>query len=169
MDTTRSHELVARYRDQGFSAKRKVQRYERVFTASPAELFPLLCPAREADWIPGWTSDLVYTTTGYVQPDCIFTTDTDNPFGEGTWVIYAHVPDECLELVKTSTDLVLQIRIAISSVPAGGSCGNWTLTTTSLTPRGSALIDAMSDRDPRFLALLDALEHYLTTGRLRGH
>jgi hypothetical protein len=166
MDTTRSDELVARYRKKDFSGKRKVQCYERVFTASPAELFPLLCPAREADWIPGWTSDLVYTTTGYVQPDCIFTTDTDNPLGEGTWVIYAHVPNECLELVKISSDLVLQMRIAISSGPGGGTRGRWALTATSLTPQGGEVVDAMPDQDPAFLALLDALDHYLMTGRL---
>jgi hypothetical protein len=169
MDTTRSDRLVARYRDRGFAARRKVQHYERVFAASPGELFPLLCPAREADWIPGWTSDLVYTTTGYVQSDCIFTTNADNPFGAGTWVIYAHVPDERLELVKASKDLVLQMRIAISAEPGGGSRGRWVLTVTSLTEEGVAMVEAMPDQDPRFLALLDGLEHYLETGRLAGH
>jgi hypothetical protein len=169
MDTTRSDELVARYRKKGPSAKRKVQRYERDFSASPAELFPLLCPAREADWIPGWTSDLIYTTSGYVEPDCVFTTDTDNPLGEGIWVIYTHVPNECLELVRTSRDLVLQMRITISAAPRGGTRGRWTLTATSLTPQGSALVEAMPDQEPGFLSLLDGLDHYLGTGRLRGH
>ena len=169
MDTTRSDELVSRYRDQGFAAKRKIQHYEHLFAASPGQLFPVLCPVREADWIPGWTSDLVYTTTGYAQPDCIFTTSPENPFGAGTWIIYSHVPDERLELVKTSDDLVLQMRLAISPAQGGRTRGRWMLTVTSLTPQGSALVEAMPDQDPRFLALLDGLEHYLSAGRMRDH
>lgn len=167
MDTTRSDELVARFGRRDFAAQRKDQEYERTFTASPEELFPLLCPAREADWIPGWDCELVYTSTGYVEPDCIFSTGDDNPFGAGTWVIYDHRANESLELVKLSSDLALQMRIAVSPGAGGGTRGRWTLTMTGLTPAGNALVEAMPDQDPRFLALLDCLEHYLSTGRMR--
>ncbi len=168
MDTTRSDKIVARHRNQSFSAKRKVQRYERLLTAKPKELSVLLCPSREADWIPGWDCDLVYTTTGFVQPDCVFTTDSDNPFGAGTWVIYAQVPGECLELVMTGAHLVLQLRIAIKPAPGGGSRGEWTFTTTGLTPEGNALIETMPERDPRVEAMIDGLEHYHAKGEMRA-
>ena len=168
MDTTRSEQQLTRHRKQGFSARRKVQQYERRFRASPAELFPLLCPTREADWIPGWACDLVHTTTGYVERDCVFTTDDRNPFGAGTWVIHDHEEDARLELVKTSEQLILQMRIAIADAPDGGTLGRWTLSLTGLTPAGNALIDSMPDQDPRFLALLDALDHYLRSGRMVG-
>jgi hypothetical protein len=167
MDTTRSAGLLARHQEEGFAGRRKMQEYERIFTASPEELFPLLCPTREADWIPGWTCDLVYTTTGYAERDCIFTTGEDNPFGAGTWVIHDHEPDGRMAIVKTSEDLVLQMRIAVSPA-AGKTRGRWTLTMTGLTPRGNALVDTLPDQDPRFLALLDALEHYLVHGRMAG-
>jgi hypothetical protein len=130
-------------------------------------LFPLLCPSREADWIPGWACDLVYTTTGYVQPDCIFTTGDSNPFGAGTWIIYDHEPNERLELVKTSGDLVLQMRIAVSPASGGGTRGRWTLTMTGLTPKGNTAVEAMPDQDPHFIALLDCLDHYLNMGEMR--
>ena len=166
MNTTRSDALVKRFRKREFTALRKVQEYERLFAASPEKLFPLLCPARETDWIPGWTCDLVYTTTGYVQPDCVFTTGADNPFGAGTWVIYDHEMGERLQLVMTSDDLVLQMRIAVSPASGGDSRGRWTLTTTGLTPKGNTVIEALPDQDPRFIALLDCLEHYLNTGEM---
>ena len=167
MNTTRSDELIARFRAQEFTALRKVQEYDRLFAASPERLFPLLCPSREADWIPGWTCDLVYTTTGYVQPDCIFTTGDGNPFGAGTWIIYDHEPNERLELVKTSGDLVLQMRIAVSPASGGGTRGRWTLTMTGLTPEGNTAVEAMPDQDPHFIALLDCLDHYLNMGEMR--
>jgi hypothetical protein len=166
MNTTRSDELIVRFEEREFTALRKVQQYDRLFVAGPEKLFPLLCPTREADWIPGWTCDLVYTTTGYVQSDCIFKTGDDNPFGAGTWIIYDHEPGERLELVKTSGDLVLQMRIAVSPAPEGGTRGRWTLTMTGLTPRGNAAVEAMPDQDPRFTVLLDCLDHYLNTGEM---
>jgi hypothetical protein len=166
MNTTRSDALIARFEKQEFTALRKVQEYDRLFEAEPEKLFPLLCPAREADWIPGWTCDLIYTTTGYVQPDCIFKTGSDNPFGAGTWVIYDHEPDKRLQLVMTSADMVLQMRIAVSPAPGGGTHGRWTLTMTGLTPEGNSAIEALPDQDPHFIALLDCLDHYLKTGEM---
>jgi hypothetical protein len=29
--------------------------YTQTLDGSPAEVLPLLCPVREADWVPGWT------------------------------------------------------------------------------------------------------------------
>lgn len=168
MNKAKSDELVARFRNRGFRAVRKVQEYDRLFTASPKKLFPLLCPAREADWIPGWDCDLVYTGTGYVEPDCIFTTGEDNPFGTGTWVIHDNVPDDSLELVKISEDVVLQMRIKVSASDGGGSRVRWSLTTTGLTPAGNGIVEALPDQDPRFMALLDCLDHYLNTGEMRA-
>ena len=166
MDTTRSDRIFAHHQARDFTALRVVREYERVFTASPEEVFPQLCPTREADWIPGWTSELVYTTTGYAEPDCIFTTVADNPFGAGTWVIHTHVPAERLEIVKVSDDLVLQLRITVSPESGGRTRGCWTVSGTGLTPLGNQIVSAMPDQDQRFCRLLDALEVYLVTGRM---
>ena len=65
MDTTRSDRIVQRFRQLSRRPARRVQEHERVLAASAGEVFPLLCPAREADWIPGWDSDIVHSGTGY--------------------------------------------------------------------------------------------------------
>jgi hypothetical protein len=168
MNTTRSKRILARHQARSYIAARTVREYERVFTASPEELFGLLCPTREADWIPGWTCDLVYSTTGYAEPDCIFTTGADNPFGPGTWVMHTLVPGERLEIVKTSADLVLQIRITVSPVGEGRCRGHWRLCGTGLSPLGNEIVSGMADQDGRFVGLLGALEHYLVTGSMIG-
>lgn len=168
MDTSRSDSIVNRYRGRDFVAGRKVQNYERDFAASPGELFPLLCPTLEADWIPGWTCDLVFTTTGYAEPDCVFTTGDDNPLAAGTWAIYEHEPERSLGVIMISKEMVLNLQVAVSPRRDGGTHGRWTLTTTALTPEMNERVAAMPDRDPRFQALLDGLDHYLTTGRMRA-
>jgi hypothetical protein len=59
--------------------------------AAPAErLFPLLCPVREYEWIEGWTCRLVHTSSGLVEPGCVFV--TDRPGGSTTWVTVEHDP-----------------------------------------------------------------------------
>ena len=55
------------------------------------------------------------------QRQRVFATGEGNPFGAGTWVIHVHEQDGRIEIVKTSDDLVLQMRIAVS--PAAGEPG----------------------------------------------
>jgi hypothetical protein len=33
--------------------------------ATIEEVFPLLCPKREEEWIPGWECETIWSTTGY--------------------------------------------------------------------------------------------------------
>jgi hypothetical protein len=42
-----------------FAAKRIVKSYTMHLCAPPAEVFPLLCPVRETDWIEPWSCDMV--------------------------------------------------------------------------------------------------------------
>ncbi len=67
--------------------------------AAPNEVFKQLCPSREADWINGWTVDLLHTQTGYVEPLCVFRTPVSNIFGPGLWMITKLESNTNLELV----------------------------------------------------------------------
>ena len=46
--------------------------YVQKLVASPAEVFPLLCPVREADWLDGWDPLEVWSRSGVAEPDCVF-------------------------------------------------------------------------------------------------
>jgi hypothetical protein len=60
-----------------FEAK-KVQRSHTVkLLAPPGQVFPLLCPVREEEWIPGWedeTYELIFSKSGFNETGCIFKT-----------------------------------------------------------------------------------------------
>ncbi len=43
-------------------------------TAPIGDVFPLLCPKREEEWIPGWECETIWSTTGYNEPGAIFRT-----------------------------------------------------------------------------------------------
>ena len=58
-----------------FKACRVAHEYTQTNPASPEKVFPLLCPVREADWIPGWRYKLIYSESGVAELGCIFTTE----------------------------------------------------------------------------------------------
>lgn len=99
-------------------------RYRQQLDGTPEEVFPLLCPVRECEWVAGWRPGIVITTSGVVERDCIFTTaDGALPEGasaggerEATWVVLEHDPATCdVEMIKVSPGhLVTRLRIVVA-------------------------------------------------------
>jgi hypothetical protein len=119
------------------------------------------------DWIDGWTADLVYTETGYIEPDCIFTTPPDNIIGSGLWIIIRLEPDELLELVRIiDNDLVVHFRIELKDNGNGTCTGIWTLKFTALNEQGNMTLEAMPGKDTIFEKVVSGLGHFLKTGHL---
>jgi len=77
----------------------KPRRVKHSFTQSikgtPEQVFPLLCPVREADWIPGWRTDWVISNSGVAEQNCIFQTPPRPGAGGAAsiWVITRHDAD----------------------------------------------------------------------------
>ena len=167
MDTSKSEKMAEAFLAKDRPFKRKIRITEQVFEASPAEVFKQLCPTREMDWIDGWTADLVYTETGYIEQDCIFTTPTENIIGSGLWIITRLEPDELLELVRIiDNNLVIHFRIELDDNGNGTSTGIWTLKFTALNEMGNTILEAMPDEDPIFDKIVSGLGHFLKTGHL---
>ena len=57
-----------------FKSYRVAHEYIQSNPASPERVFPLLCPVREAEWIPGWRYKLIYSDSGVAELGCVFTT-----------------------------------------------------------------------------------------------
>lgn len=167
MDTHRSRAKVEQFQQQGLKLRRKTQTFEKRFTHPPETVFYQFCPSRELDWIEGWDCQLVYTTTGVVEKDCIFTTDESNPIGPGLWVFCAYEPNEKLELVRIVKDaMVIHFRINLKDNRDGTSTGTWNLTFTALNESANAMVDAVPDDNPELVRAIDSLEYYLTNGRM---
>jgi hypothetical protein len=69
-----------------FRGNRVVHEYVQANPASPEKLFPLLCPVREAEWLPGWEYRLIYSASGFAEPGCVFTSPGLKD-GEKTWTV----------------------------------------------------------------------------------
>ncbi len=56
---------------------RKSFTYTQINTGAIEEVFPLLCPVREHDWLDGWQHTMLYSQSGLVEQDCVFATPYD--------------------------------------------------------------------------------------------
>lgn len=56
----------------------------------PNEVFPLLCPVREAEWVKGWNPGKVISVAGVAELGCIFTTSDNH--GTSTWIVSRYEP-----------------------------------------------------------------------------
>jgi len=147
----------------------KPQRVTRTYTqhleGGPDKVFPLLCPVREAEWISGWDPALVVTSSGYAEPDCVFTTTEDST--EAVWYITRHEPEDgFVEMIKVTPGLTacrLTIRVRGTAV---GSDADVTYSHTSLGPRGDAFIASFTeDYYKHFMRDWEArINHFLLHG-----
>lgn len=142
--------------------------YRQHLVAPPKTVFPLLCPVREADWVPGWEARVVYSNSGVAERDCIFTTPDGD--AEATWIVTEYDPAAFrIGFVKlTPGEVVVRIHIALSEDGTDRTEAMVTYTYTALSDVGRARVEAMTAE--AYAAFMrtweDALNHYLRTGMM---
>ena len=57
-----------------FVGIQKTFEFTRENTGSIDEVFPLLCPVRERDWLDGWEFRMIHSSSGLIEKDCVFAT-----------------------------------------------------------------------------------------------
>ena len=170
MNTERSRKKALEFLNNGPKYSRKVIKHKRHFSSPPEEVFPQFCPTRELDWIDGWDCDLLYTSTGYVEADCIFTTPERNGLGPGLWVFTDHKPNERLQIVRIIENSIVEtFKIELKDNGDGTCVGLWTMMFTGINEKGSEFVAAMPDQIPQLEAATAGLEHFLNTGEMHKH
>lgn len=165
MNTSRSEKMAHDFLAAGQPFKRTTRTAVQTFSASAETVFKQFCPTREVDWIDGWTADLVYTTSGYAEPDCIFTTPESNILGPGLWIFTRLEPDELVELVRiVDNSMVIHFRIDLVDNGDGSCTGTWTLKFTGLNEQGNTMVEAIPEDDALFETVIYGLQHFVTTG-----
>jgi hypothetical protein len=164
MNTDRSDALLKQFRERPFRAIRKVIEMRQVFPAKAEEVFIQLCPTREADWIPGWDCELIYTESGYAEEHCVFRTDEACVSGPGVWVMSHVEPPRLLDIVRFLPAMVVNLNIILSERPNGMTEGTWRIVLTGLDEGGNALIEQVPEN--AYDGLLHTLVHFLETGEM---
>ncbi len=163
-DSSKSQQLLQRFRDRELKYKRRFLEYGGTFETTMDQLFPLFCPTREADWIPGWDAELLYTESGYAEEKAIFRTPAGSFTGEGLWTITDLRPNQLLEFLFYQKDMLTFVRLTAAGNGDGTITATWNSTFTALSEKGNELIDTMPGAEPRSAALSHMINHYLKTG-----
>lgn len=90
--------------------KKLIQTYQQSLIGNKKEIFPLLCPVLEKEWLQGWDYNMIFSDSGYAEKGCIF--ETNNDFGSYRWIITKHdsINGE-IQFVKTKENMVVIIDI----------------------------------------------------------
>jgi hypothetical protein len=152
------------------------QRVKHSFTQSvkgtPEQVFPLLCPVREADWIPGWTTDWVLSKSGVAEQDCIFQTPPRPGAGGAAsiWVITRHDADAFeVEMFKVTPEFTVgKLQISLSAHGKTGTHATIAYEFTSLGPLGDTYLEGFTAQwYEQFMHVWEEqINYYLETGEL---
>ncbi|HTA22127.1 MAG TPA: hypothetical protein VK763_01235 [Terriglobales bacterium] len=150
-----------------FQGRRVTHEYTQTNFAPPKTVFPLLCPVREAEWVPGWQYRLIYSKSGFAEAGCVFITEEDGR--ETTWVVTEYDAEKFrIGFVWVDAGMVAtQIRIRLE--PSGDStAAHIQYTYTGLSSAGNREVERFYESWFRH-KMQDweaAINHYLRTGRL---
>lgn len=155
----------------GFQGKRITHEYTQTNCAGPNRVFPLLCPVREADWVPGWQYCLIYSQSGIAELGCVFTTPNDDG-SEATWVVTEYDPaDFAIAFVWVNPGSVAaQIRIRLESKSGNETISNICYSYTGLSEQGNREVERYDTGwfQQKMQSWEVAINHYLRTGKLAG-
>ncbi len=149
-----------------FRGKRAVREYVQTNNASPEKLFPLLCPVREAEWVPGWEYRMIYSKSGLAELGCVFTTPNDDG-SQTTWMTIEYEPLRRIGFVWVWPKMVTA-RLRFELEAAGGkTCLHARYEYTGLSEKGNAEVERYSEEwfATKMKKFEAALNHYLATGK----
>jgi len=156
----------------GISQPKRVKHaYTQTINGTPAQGFPLLCPVREVDWAPGWSTDWVVSKSGTAEQECMFQTPALGDKGTAsTWIITRYEPDSFeVEMYKVTPGHTVG-KLVISLVPEGSnhSQAHISYEYTSLGQSGDEFLAKFTAESyGEFMQNWEkAMNHYLETGEL---
>lgn len=100
--------------------------------AEPERVFPLLCPVKEALWLPGWSAEIIHSESGLAELGCVFKT-RDEDGRERVWTVSRYEPEEGkIQYVQfVAGRCVTRLDLALEPV-ARGCLAQWTVTVAGL-------------------------------------
>jgi hypothetical protein len=156
-----------------FKSTRIVHEYTQTNPASPEKVFPLLCPVREGDWLPGWQYQLIYSDSGVAELGCVFTTpnppSSGSPSAEKTWIVTDYDPKAfrigfvLIDPARVITELGIQLEAAEALMTRTHICYRY----TALSPEGNHELGTYDKKwfEARMKNWETTINHYLRTGK----
>jgi hypothetical protein len=136
--------------------------------ATVEEVFPLLCPKKEEDWIPGWECETIWSKSGYNEKGAIFR--TTKPYGaELFWnTLQYDINNKVVDFLITAPHLYMfRFTIEIHDNSNGSLKITFTQVFTSISEEGTAFLKQYESEDfkGRLKNLKEFMNNYLENKR----
>ena len=151
-----------------FKAKRITRAYRQTIDAAPENVFRLLCPVREAEWLDGWRYRMLYAASGLVEEGAVFSTPSAGE-DDTVWIVTRYDPKKYeIDFARfTPKSRTCLLRIAVTSKDEHRSYVDVSYAYTGITPAGNDFIDRFTEE--AFLEAVSfwekSMNHFLTTGK----
>ena len=116
--------------------------------ARAEDVFPLLCPKREEEWIPGWECETIWSHSGYNEEGAIFR--TTKPYGtELYWntLQYDRLKKVVDFLITAPHRYMLRFTIEVAAANDGLLTLSFSQTFTSVSEEGNELLNQYKAED----------------------
>jgi hypothetical protein len=140
------------------NGQRSIREYWMEMAAGAEDIFPLLCPVREYDWIPQWRCKIVYTESGFAELGCVIQTDFDDQYGVETWVVSHYEKDSKIAFVRTGEHRTTRYEITLTSA-VNSTMLFWRQEITGLSSKGNDQLTPASEDE--FQTIMKHLEQLL--------
>lgn len=151
-----------------FNAKRVTRGYRQKIDAPPENVFPLLCPVREAEWLDGWHFRMIHSESGLVEDGAVFCTPQAEE-SDTVWIVTRHdAAQHKVEFARfTPGSRICVLRIAVTAADGNASFVDISYTYTGLTDAGNEFVAGFTEE--KFLDAMRfwerSMNHFLATGQ----
>jgi hypothetical protein len=126
------------------NASRRITRtFVQTIHATPDRIFPLLCPEREKEWLPGWDARMLYSASGLAERGAVF--ETRNDAGRTLWIVTEYDPPRRVAFARWQPDgVVVHIEISLGRHHEESSAVCISYTYTSVDDAGETALAGMT-------------------------
>ncbi len=150
-----------------FQGTHAIREYVQTNNAPPEKVFPLLCPVREAEWVPRWRYRLVHSKSGFAELGSVFITPNEDG-SETTWLTIEYEPPRRIGFVWVWPQMAAA-RLRFELERAGNETHlHAHYEYTGLSEPGNAEVERYTDAwfGEKMKKFEAALNHYLATGKM---
>ena len=125
-------------------ASRLVRSFVQDIRAPLEQVFPLLCPEREKEWLPGWDARMIHSASGVAERGAVF--ETQHEAGRTLWIVTEHDPPQRVAFARWQPDgVVVHIQITLERKHEGATSVAIIYTYTAVDEKGVAVLAGMRE------------------------
>ncbi len=127
-------------------APRVVRSFVQRIAAPPEDVFPLLCPELEKQWLPGWDYRMIHSRSGVAERGAVF--ETRHEAGSTLWVITEHDAPRRVAFARWHPDgVVVHLEISLGRHLDGDTAVCITYTHTATDETSATVVGRLRESD----------------------